>query len=398
MKLKDKNLSFKVGLVLAVIHLCLVGLILFALPSSGQSGIVLIFFLGIIDFFIAPLFFALRLIIGNNPILFMPMLIIVHAILGTIGWFYIPILVAKIYNKFLRPKLASVNKMFKMVSLAILIIFIFVLYLKSDFGILGRKILIDNTNSSISSNLGRVVFSKRGDIYSVNLDGTDFKRLTANSLEELDPRYSLDGSKICFTRQKEKPYSYNSIFVMDADGDNQRQICEAKDKFIIEYPFFSPNGKKVIFNQYKVARETWEINVDGTGLKYLASGISNPHYSADGQHVFGSDGKKICNLNLNTLEKSIVGALPRLSFQIEYSPDCKKMVFTGLQGKDEMACNYQVYLADIDGSNIKKLTEDNSPKHQPAFTQDGSQIIFIHNKDIKIMNINGDNVKKIIAQ
>lgn len=416
MELKDKNLSLKVGLVIAVIHLGLVSLILYALLSSGQSGIVLMGFLWIIDFFLVPLFSVLRPIIEEMP--FMLGLTIKHGVLGTIGWFCISFLIAKLFDSSLRQKLASVNKIVKKIFLSIVIIFISVLYLKSDIGIFGRKILIDNTNSSLSSSLGRVVFSKRGDIYSVNLDGTDFKKLTTDPLQEWDPRYSLDGSKICFIRQKEKPYSYNGIFAMDADGKNQRQIVEAKNDVTNSHPSFSPDGKKVVFRQED---RTLEINIDGTGLIDLGPALSRPQYSADGKNIYGSyfrdswkmdlnplkkarvrmiTVREIWKINMTTLGKTIVGELPMGSFQVTYSPDCKKMVFLDLEGKNKISLpyRYQVYIANIDGSNMQKLTADKGPKHQPTFTQDGQHIIFTHNRDIKIMNINGNNVRKIVAQ
>ncbi len=103
-----KSLSFKIGLALAVIHLCIVSILFWLLPSSGQSAIGILFVLCVIDFFVAPLFYlpASRLarlyyggmLIPNGVIIGWLIIISVFAILGTIGWFYIPILIAKTYK------------------------------------------------------------------------------------------------------------------------------------------------------------------------------------------------------------------------------------------------------------------------------------------------------------
>ena len=98
--LKNKVLSV-IGSVLAVIHAYFVGFVLVAFPSSGQSAIVLLAILWGLDWFVAPLSMFLLSITQQNMAAYMLTLIVIHGILGTIGWFFTPILIKLAIKKFI---------------------------------------------------------------------------------------------------------------------------------------------------------------------------------------------------------------------------------------------------------------------------------------------------------
>ncbi|MEE9471812.1 MAG: hypothetical protein V3W32_08820, partial [Gemmatimonadota bacterium] len=81
------------------------------------------------------------------------------------------------------------------------------------------------------------------------------------------------------------------IFVMDADGSNQRQITSNGAASF--GPFFHPDGKRIIFssNLHEPNGRNFDlylINVDGTGLERITT-----HPEFDGFPMFTPDGRRL---------------------------------------------------------------------------------------------------------
>jgi len=146
------------------------------------------------------------------------------------------------------------------------------------------------------------------DIYTMNLDGSGVKRLTTMLGYDGGPFFSLDGKKIVYRayhprdpgeiREYEtllreglvKP-SRMELFVMDADGKNQRQITNNGAANFA--PYFHPNGRQIIFSSnLGDARgrnfDLYLINEDGSGLEQITF-----YPDFDGFPMFSHDGKKL---------------------------------------------------------------------------------------------------------
>jgi TolB protein len=166
-----------------------------------------------------------------------------------------------------------------------------------------------DAEATISPDGSRIVFTsvRDGDleIYSMRLDGTEVRRLTSAIGYDGGPFFSPDSKRIVYrayhpadaaeiARYKEllsqnlvEP-SKLEIFVMDADGGNQRQIT--KNGAANFAPFFHPDGRRIIFssNVQDPERRKFDlflINGDGTGLERLShQGRFNsfPMFSSDG--------------------------------------------------------------------------------------------------------------------
>lgn len=169
-----------------------------------------------------------------------------------------------------------------------------------------------DAEATVSPKGDKIVFTSLRDgdpeIYTMNLDGSDQKRLTFEKGYDGGPFFSPDGSKIVFRASRpvteEQLADYNDlvengyvrptaleIYVMDADGKNMKQITNlGKASFA---PFFHPNGKKIIFStNYNGDNprdfNLYMINIDGTGLERITF---NPSF--DGFPMFSPDGKYI---------------------------------------------------------------------------------------------------------
>lgn len=82
--------------------------------------------------------------------------------------------------------------------------------------------------------------------------------------------------------------------------------------------------------------------------------------------------------------------------QASFSPDGTRIVFISVVNNKA-----QIYLADADGSNVRQLTTDASTNAQPAWSPDGSKILFNSNRgspdgsvfELYIMNADGSDQK-----
>ncbi|HET9425815.1 MAG TPA: hypothetical protein VFO55_10620 [Gemmatimonadaceae bacterium] len=167
------------------------------------------------------------------------------------------------------------------------------------------------TEATLSPDGKKIVFTslKDGDleIYTMNVDGTDMKRLTHTPGYDGGPFFSPDGKQIVYRawhpadtaldtyrsllkRNMVRP-SRMEIFIMNADGSNQRQVTTLGGANFA--PFFTPDGKAIIFSSnHRNPRsrnfDLFLVNADGTGLEQVTS-----DGEFDGFPMFSPDGKQL---------------------------------------------------------------------------------------------------------
>lgn len=147
------------------------------------------------------------------------------------------------------------------------------------------------------------------DIYKMDADGKNVKRLTDTPGYDGGAFFSADGKQIVYRASRpdnEKELqdykdllakglvrpSKLELFVMNADGSNQRQITgNGKANF---GPFFTPDGHKIIFssNFGDVKGREFDLYMvnaeDGTGMEQITF-----TKEFDGFPMFSPDGKKL---------------------------------------------------------------------------------------------------------
>ena len=123
------------------------------------------------------------------------------------------------------------------------------------------------------------------EIYVMNADGTEQKRLTNNDGEDGPFSWSPDGSKICYVSEQ---VGFIGIYVMDADGTHQKLLSQIRDNEETK-PVWSSDGRKIVFSAYaETSYEIQVMNADGTNLTNLTHSPGNdfdPTWSPDGSHI-----------------------------------------------------------------------------------------------------------------
>ena len=79
------------------------------------------------------------------------------------------------------------------------------------------------------------------DIYVMNADGSDVRRLTNSSGSDMRPAWSPDGKRIAFTSTRDGNYE---IYVMTADGSGQRNVTNHPGRD--DFPAWHPDGRRLV--------------------------------------------------------------------------------------------------------------------------------------------------------
>jgi Tol biopolymer transport system component len=291
------------------------------------------------------------------------------------------------------------------------------------------------------------------EVYVMNADGTGVTRLTNSVGYDQDPAWSPDGTRIAFTSSRDSdkppiPYDLREIYVMNADGTGATRLTHTDASRWNWNPAWSADGSQIAFESNLDG--DFEINVmnaDGTGVTQLTSNTvgddqpawfgvsglppnqppvatftsscsdwtcsftstsSDPDGSIttsswtfgdggtstlhDPSHTYGSRGTYAVTLTVTDNR----GATGSVSDTVTVSPPSPagKIAFTS--NRDG---NPEIYVMNVDGSDVTRLTNDPGWDWWPAWSPDGTRIAFTSSRgghnDIYVMNADGTGVTQL---
>lgn len=129
-----------------------------------------------------------------------------------------------------------------------------------------------------------------GDIYSMNADGSNVRRLTTEPGYDGGPFFTPDGSRIVW-RHFEENGMIADVWTMKLDGSDKKRLTNFKS--MSWAPFYHPSGNYFIFTSNKLGFENFELFLGDTKGEHEAVRVTfTPGF--DGLPVFSPDGKKLC--------------------------------------------------------------------------------------------------------
>ncbi len=204
------------------------------------------------------------------------------------------------------------------------------------------------------------------DIYTVNRDGTDMKRLTNYDVYTAEGVLSPDGKRIVFTSLKDGDLD---IYTMNVDGSDVRRLTTTPG--YDGGPWWSPDGTRIVYRAHH-PKDSAELR---QYQELLAQGLIRP--SKVELFVMNADGT----------DQRQVTALGGANFGPSWSPDGKKIIFSS-NFVAPRSRNFELYFVDAAESmataeKLEKITTHPSFDGFAMFSPNGKQLLWASNRNAK---------------
>lgn len=217
-----------------------------------------------------------------------------------------------------------------------------------------------------------------------------------------DPTLSPDGKRMIFLKMLE---GREQMFMANVDGNGEKQLSH--DTADIEDPTWSPDGRQVAYVRIENGRNALHVmNIDGSADRRVTPPTQSPIHPAwmrDSRVLLYCTNDDLDPPRKNTAEIYRLDlASGRITTVISggvntypvASPDGLKIAFRKMLGD-----NSEVFIADVDGHNVRNLTDHPAFEGWPAWSPDGKRIAFGANRNssyqIFVMNADGGNVRLV---
>ena len=257
-----------------------------------------------------------------------------------------------------------------------------------------------------------IAFSSKGNIYTMNTDGTNLIELARGS----SPSWSPDGTKILFSFGLGRWLGdVTDIYIVDANGANRVNLTHGRHK-VNHSPVVSPDGKRIAFASYRDDNyEIYVMDADGNNPKNLTLHLdddTSPVWSPDGTKIaFGSRQVREDILNHSDIFVMKADGTNRINLtrnphafnnDPSWSPDGNKIAYSAFSNVDRVGpgnAHMDIFVMNADGTQPGRLTEDAPLNIQPSWSSDGKKIAFSRAQeddpiycDIYMMNADGTNL------
>ncbi len=218
------------------------------------------------------------------------------------------------------------------------------------------------------------------EIYVVDYDGQNLKKLTNDKSIALLPRWSKDG-RIYYTTYR---YKNPDIFAIDLKAGKIAPVIIRGGLSLIGG--VSPDGKALVFTSSKGPNPSIYIYNLETGektqLTNRRSVDGSPSYSPDGKYItFVSNragNPQIYVMELATGQTRPLTRTFNWSDSPQWSPTGEWIVFAG---RESPYHPFDIFLVDLTGTQLRRLTTDSGSNEDPTWSPDGRFIAFTSNRD-----------------
>jgi len=246
--------------------------------------------------------------------------------------------------------------------------------------------------------VGRLAYGVRVagnvDIYSILPDGTDPRRLTEDIAFDACAAYNARGDRIAFCSDRAEPGVVFEIWTMQADGTDQRRLTTLGGR--ATFPDFSPDGRRVAF-QWRALDATrfdiWTVRADGSKPRQLTD-TPDVH---DQWPAWSPSGRKIVFVRFDA-----AGTASQLWLMDRHGRHQRQLTFDATfkdQVPDWRPDGKQIaYLADndiwvVNPDGTGQINVTNTPnvrEYGTAWSPDGRRIAYLNIDDGKVYTMAAD--------
>ncbi|MDT7808049.1 MAG: TolB protein [Acidobacteriota bacterium] len=224
------------------------------------------------------------------------------------------------------------------------------------------KKLLTNGMIVFQSTQGSNAFTN--DIYVIDADGKHQTRLTTDPADDVLPIWSPRGDQIAFVTNRGGSYN---IYLMNADGSNQRPLRSTGDPIYGDDIEWSPDGTKLKF-------------VDATGRVCVIEAVT----------PVGGD--SIAPMR-NVSASAPAGAFDSSA---SWSPDGSRLAIISTACD---SCSPHLYITSADGTWRTQLPSTTNFEARPRWSPAGGQIAYegfgVTGRDIYVVNADGTNTHPV---
>lgn len=245
------------------------------------------------------------------------------------------------------------------------------------------------------------------EIYLMNADGTNVRRLTDHPAWESHPVFSPDGTQIAFNADREN--ESGNTYLMNPDGSGIRRLTEWKSGDYVVPGGWSPDGTKIVFSSdvdgnddiFVVSAEVFRpqklLSDDNKNLGF-------PSYSPDGKLIvyqveMENRSGELRMLDLERKRESVLLKTANAEILPVFSPDGNRIAV-----QYRIESNTEIGLIKTDGSDLINLSNNLGRDADAAFSPDGTKIVFASNRDgnygiynLYVMNVDGGDQRLIYS-
>jgi len=224
----------------------------------------------------------------------------------------------------------------------------------------------------------RIAFSRKqgnaADLYTINFDGSDLRRVTHFNALTLAPRWSPDGRNLAFTSYRD---DNPDIYLLDVQDGKTEKIVSYRG---VNLPgSWSRDSVRLLVTLSRDGnQEIYDMNVGTRVLQRLTR-----EYAIDVSPVRSPDERSVAFVSNRSGSPQIYlmdadgSNVRRLTYEGNYntspawSPKGGKIAFEGaVNGR------FQIFMIDDDGGNLRQLTFDPWNNESPAWSPDGRYLVF----------------------